>query len=226
MSHKLQNNSVCESKAALGVIAIFVASLAGFGCNSQKADNPQKPASHSASGSEENRRQDLANQNNNNANRNQGDKDDDKDDDKYDKRSRSRSQGNTGSDRRNTSQTNLSDRDIDAIISRLGLTRSELEALQRVGCSRSPEEWAQLASRFGFGGRGGSSGRNGFNLNQSGSYNFSQSDLDALRDLARSGRNISPDTIRRAHEALCKNSSGNSTSRNRSSRDDDDDDKN
>jgi hypothetical protein len=225
MSHELHNNSACESKAALGVIAILVASLAGSGCNSQKADKAQKPASHSASGAEENRRQDLANQNNNNTNRNQSDKADE-DDDKDEKRSRSRSQGNTGSDRRNTNQTNLSDRDIDTIISRLGLTRSEVEALQRVGCSRSSEEWAQLASRFGFGDRGGSSGRNGFNLNQSGSYNFSQSDLDALRDLARSGRNISPDTILRAQEALCKNSSGSSSSRNRSSRDDDDDDKN
>jgi len=219
MNDKIKSRTV--TKMALGIFGVWSVTILGVSCNNQKAEAPKKAVTQPASATEDNLRKTVT----------PPKSDDAKDADAEEKTSTKSAKGkkeDSGSSKNSTTRTNNISGDFDAIISRLGLTRGEGEALQRVACSRDPEELARLASRFGFG--GGSSGRNGFNLDRSGSSGFSRDDLDALRALAGSRRELSPDTIRRAQDALCNARSGSggsntkSSSSNRSSRDDDDDD--
>lgn len=230
MKIKSTRGSRSSVRAAAGLASILMASIFGFSCNSQKSEAPKKAVTQTASGENENRRNDVAPSNTNSERNSKSDRDDDK----GSKSSSSRRTSGSDSSKSSSTRTANSKDDLNDIISRLGLTQTEVQALQRFFCGRDPEELSRLASRFGFGGSGsgGSSNRNSFNLGSSGPGGFSRADLDALRALGRSGRDMSPETIKRAQDVLCNNNSGSSGSRSgsssssRSSRDDDDDDDN
>lgn len=222
-----------SARVSVGLVSVLVAGIFGYSCNNQKTEAPKKAETQSASGENENRRNELAHSNSNSDRNSKSDQDDDKGS-KSSSKSSSRRSSSSDSSKSSSSRTSNSKEDLNDIISRLGLTRTEVQTLQRFFCGRDPEELSRLASRFGFGGsgNGGSSNRNSFNLDSFGPNGFSRADLDALRALGRSGRDMSPETIKRAQDAICSNSSSSNSSKSgsssssRSSRDDDDDDDN
>jgi hypothetical protein len=223
--------SPSSARVAVGMVSVLMAGILGYSCNNQKSEAPKKSETQSASGENENRRNELAHSNTNSDRNSKNDQDDDKGS-KSSSKSSSRSSSSSSSPNSSSTRSSNSKEDLKDIIARLGLTQGEVQTLQRFFCGKDPEELSRLASRFGFGGggNGGSSNRNSFNLGSSGPGGFSRSDLDALRALGRSGRDMSPETIKRAQDALCNNNSSSSSSksgsssRSRSSRDDDDDD--